>query len=330
MCINAEQQLIQQSADTSANSNSIGQISGPSSSLTSTMMDVLPLILLLVMGVVISTTCGKYTSNSGSTSIAPAIDSAPINMLVDSASSSSLLPDEQNVVISNASPSQLHLVQQLGASSVESHTSSSNEKSKHRMSSLLTANNPSNRDHHHNNQHKPSHRSTGSFGDTNNDENQNNAHQSDSSYSPYASGGGGASAYSSFTYLRRVMLSNSSVTCNDGTVAGYYIRRSFGSRRWIVFLEGGWYCFSAITCHQRWLKMRSLMTSAHWPEAKTGINSQYICFALRSAAALNLSLPLTIAKACIGLTKHTIHCISIIQSYILIIFTTKITFYLQS
>lgn len=74
----------------------------------------------------------------------------------------------------------------------------------------------------------------------------------------------------SYSFLRRVMLNNSSVTCNDGTVAGYYIRRSFGSRRWIVFLEGGWFCFSAITCHQRWLRMRNLMTSAHWPEAKTG------------------------------------------------------------
>jgi len=99
--------------------------------------------------------------------------------------------------------------------------------------------------------------------------NAHNQHQSDSSYSSYTSF---SATYTSYSYLRRVMLSNTSVTCNDGTVAGYYIRRSFGSRRWIVFLEGGWYCFSAITCHQRWQKMRSLMTSAHWPEAKTGMS----------------------------------------------------------
>ncbi|RWS16397.1 protein notum-like protein [Dinothrombium tinctorium] len=68
--------------------------------------------------------------------------------------------------------------------------------------------------------------------------------------------------------LRRVMLRNTSVTCNDGTTAGYYIRQSHGSKRWIVFLEGGWYCFSANTCHQRWLRMRNLMSSAHWPEVR--------------------------------------------------------------
>uniref|UniRef100_W5LMR8 Notum, palmitoleoyl-protein carboxylesterase n=1 Tax=Astyanax mexicanus TaxID=7994 RepID=W5LMR8_ASTMX len=33
-------------------------------------------------------------------------------------------------------------------------------------------------------------------------------------------------------------LENSTVTCNDGSPAGYYIRESKGSRRWLVFLEG--------------------------------------------------------------------------------------------
>ena len=232
------------------------------------------------MGVVISTTCGKYTSNSSSGSIPLAIDSAPNGLLetdsslspsLESPSSSNYNKNGQTLILSNASPSQLQLVQDHSASfSIES----SAEKHKQSLSSLLTANNPSNRDQHHMNHQKNIHKSSnGGYSDTNADENHNNAHQSDSSYSPYGSGGGGgASAYSSYTYLRRVMLSNSSVTCNDGTVAGYYIRRSYGSRRWIVFLEGGWYCFSAVTCHQRWLKMRSLMTSAHWPEAKTGTN----------------------------------------------------------
>ncbi|KAH7640033.1 notum-like protein [Dermatophagoides farinae] len=65
-------------------------------------------------------------------------------------------------------------------------------------------------------------------------------------------------------------LSNSSVTCNDGTRAGYYIRPSpTGSRRWIIFLEGGWYCMSKSACDQRWYKMRDFMTSFRWSQYKT-------------------------------------------------------------
>ncbi|KAH9412807.1 hypothetical protein DERP_009789 [Dermatophagoides pteronyssinus] len=65
-------------------------------------------------------------------------------------------------------------------------------------------------------------------------------------------------------------LSNSSVTCNDGTRAGYYIRQSpNGSKRWLIFLEGGWYCMSKQACDQRWYKMRDFMTSFRWSQYKT-------------------------------------------------------------
>ncbi|KAK9498545.1 hypothetical protein O3M35_003154 [Rhynocoris fuscipes] len=57
-------------------------------------------------------------------------------------------------------------------------------------------------------------------------------------------------------------------TCNDGSPAGYYLRRSIGSRRWIVFLEGGWYCYDEISCNSRWNRMQHLMSSKHWPERR--------------------------------------------------------------
>ena len=38
--------------------------------------------------------------------------------------------------------------------------------------------------------------------------------------------------------LHRKFFYNHNVTCNDGSVAGYYIRRNYNSKRWIVFLEG--------------------------------------------------------------------------------------------
>ena len=38
--------------------------------------------------------------------------------------------------------------------------------------------------------------------------------------------------------LSRKFFYNSDITCNDGTSSGYYIRRNYNSKRWIVFLEG--------------------------------------------------------------------------------------------
>lgn len=51
-------------------------------------------------------------------------------------------------------------------------------------------------------------------------------------------------------YLQKYILNNSTVKCNDGTNAGYYFRKGRNSK-WIIFLEGGWFCYSIFTCHQR-------------------------------------------------------------------------------
>ena len=61
--------------------------------------------------------------------------------------------------------------------------------------------------------------------------------------------------------LRRKYLYNTNVTCNDGSTAGYYIRRNPESRRWIVYLEGGWFCYDKTSCDARWIRLRSLMSS---------------------------------------------------------------------
>lgn len=39
-------------------------------------------------------------------------------------------------------------------------------------------------------------------------------------------------------YVERKPLLNQSVLCNDGSPAGYYIRKSQLSPNWIIFLEG--------------------------------------------------------------------------------------------
>lgn len=66
--------------------------------------------------------------------------------------------------------------------------------------------------------------------------------------------------------LKRVFLSNRTITCNDGSSAGFYLRKSPGSQKWVVFFEGGWYCYDQKSCRTRWLRLRHLMTSAQWPE----------------------------------------------------------------
>ncbi|EFN84998.1 Protein notum-like protein, partial [Harpegnathos saltator] len=68
--------------------------------------------------------------------------------------------------------------------------------------------------------------------------------------------------------LKRVYLSNRSITCNDGSQAGFYLRKSQSSKQWIVYLEGGWYCYDHTSCRNRWLRLRHLMTSTQWPDTR--------------------------------------------------------------
>lgn len=70
--------------------------------------------------------------------------------------------------------------------------------------------------------------------------------------------------------LKRVYLSNRNITCNDGSRAGFYLRKYHGSKKWIIFLEGGWYCYDHKSCKNRWMRLRHLMTSTQWPETRDG------------------------------------------------------------
>ena len=91
--------------------------------------------------------------------------------------------------------------------------------------------------------------------------------------------------------LERKFLYNTSVTCNDGSRAGYYIRRNYQSKRWIVFLEGmflfnlftqikdlkyiyiigGMICHNEQSCNERMAREQYLMSSNNWgPEKSVG------------------------------------------------------------
>ncbi|KAG1682519.1 Palmitoleoyl-protein carboxylesterase notum1 [Nymphon striatum] len=68
---------------------------------------------------------------------------------------------------------------------------------------------------------------------------------------------------------KKVMLRNSSATCNDGSDAGYYVRHSIGSKKWIIFLEGGGYCFDKNSCDKRFMHQMNFMSSKYWPEERS-------------------------------------------------------------
>ncbi|XP_072239871.1 carboxylesterase notum2 [Leuresthes tenuis] len=70
--------------------------------------------------------------------------------------------------------------------------------------------------------------------------------------------------------MRLHFLKNTHVTCNDGTAAGFYLKEFRGSRRWLLFLEGGWCCYSKDTCDSRYQSIPRLMSSSGWPQTKRG------------------------------------------------------------
>jgi hypothetical protein len=65
--------------------------------------------------------------------------------------------------------------------------------------------------------------------------------------------------------MRKVSLRKyENALCNDGTAANYYIRTASSearSKSWIIMLEGGYFCYDAITCKQRAINSQNLTSS---------------------------------------------------------------------
>ncbi|KAM4751460.1 carboxylesterase notum2 [Anableps anableps] len=70
--------------------------------------------------------------------------------------------------------------------------------------------------------------------------------------------------------MRLQFLRSTQVKCNDGSAAGFYLKEFRGSRRWLLFLEGGWCCYSKETCDSRYQNIPRLMSSSGWPQTKRG------------------------------------------------------------
>uniref|UniRef100_A0A3Q0KCP5 Putative notum n=1 Tax=Schistosoma mansoni TaxID=6183 RepID=A0A3Q0KCP5_SCHMA len=67
------------------------------------------------------------------------------------------------------------------------------------------------------------------------------------------------------------LINNDGAKCNDGSSAGYYYRpaKYKSVNRWLIFLEGGWYCFDEETCILRESNAFSLFSSKFWPKTRT-------------------------------------------------------------
>lgn len=229
----------------------------------STIMEILPLVLLLTMGVIISTTCAKYTFHSSSTTVNP------------------LTSNHSNVPIPNISSSlqQSHHPESASGSTGHKAPLSENETLDHTTLLHMMQNDD---EFSHDNLRSSSSESV-DFDESPSNDNMDNRRTTSYGYqSHYHSGSSKPTANANrhqqqmfaqlakqYSVMRLRWISNSSVTCNDGTRAGYYVRHSPTSRRWLIYLEGGWYCMSKSACDQRWAKMREYMTSFRWSQFKT-------------------------------------------------------------
>ena len=64
--------------------------------------------------------------------------------------------------------------------------------------------------------------------------------------------------------------------CNDGSFSGYYLQKS-NSKNWIIYLQGGLFCFDSVTCRMRLKNSPDLTSSKYWSDSKEfqGILSNY-------------------------------------------------------
>lgn len=65
-----------------------------------------------------------------------------------------------------------------------------------------------------------------------------------------------------------VKPNNTIFKCIKILVSRYYIRRGTNVDHWVVYLEGGGYCWDATSCAARWRRRPALMSSSRWPRKR--------------------------------------------------------------
>jgi hypothetical protein len=88
---------------------------------------------------------------------------------------------------------------------------------------------------------------------------------------------GGSGAPSPFTMHLLDLAAHPDAVCNDGTPGSYQVRPGFGkgTKRWLIYLEGGGECATAADCKARYKATKGLMSSEGEVDGGTIDSSTY-------------------------------------------------------
>jgi len=71
-------------------------------------------------------------------------------------------------------------------------------------------------------------------------------------------------------FFRKSLINYPQARCMDNTIASYYVRRANNNHaRWLIYFDGGWFCYSKESCHFRQLYSPNLMNSNNFNEKKS-------------------------------------------------------------
>ena len=71
-------------------------------------------------------------------------------------------------------------------------------------------------------------------------------------------------------FHRRSLASYPQARCMDESVASYYVRLATNTHsRWLIYFDGGWFCYSKESCHFRRIYSPNLISSTNFNEEKS-------------------------------------------------------------
>eukprot|EP01121_Diplochlamys_sp_Union-15-3_P001389 TRINITY_DN11209_c0_g1_i1.p1 TRINITY_DN11209_c0_g1~~TRINITY_DN11209_c0_g1_i1.p1 ORF type:complete len:366 (-),score=64.43 TRINITY_DN11209_c0_g1_i1:37-1134(-) len=70
--------------------------------------------------------------------------------------------------------------------------------------------------------------------------------------------------------FQREWLNTPTGICNDGSSSGFYFRNGTSKDRWLIYLEGGGFCYDNTSCSLRWKNSEGLMSSKGWSPTRGG------------------------------------------------------------
>jgi hypothetical protein len=73
-------------------------------------------------------------------------------------------------------------------------------------------------------------------------------------------------------FYRKSLVNYPQARCMDNSIASYYIRLATNhTSRWLIYFDGGWFCYSKESCHFRRIYSPNLMTSTNINERQSRI-----------------------------------------------------------